>query len=243
MSNEILNKEMSDEILKKNMGIMQKISDLIDNTMCNTFLIETYSCLADEMNAIYDNFLEDKDNYIKIKTLEIHLVSPEEVLTPIFMKIENNTSITEDEKLSHVLLFYIITESIFLGYYEEDIYEEEPSDDKKFRIAFSESLEQMILGTWFIHPSDIDYFYNAYLSKNDTQNYHQVVIDVIINELSELYFEDIRNIVLFKHDNNHGDLIGWANNSKHIPRTVVDIKNFDDAYKVLRSSNLMMYSI
>ena len=234
---------MFDEILKKNMGIMQQISDLIDNTMCNTFLIETYSCLADEMSAIYDNFLEDKDNYIKIKTLKINLVSLEEVLTPIFMKIENNTSITEDEKLSHVLLFYIITESIFLGYYEEEIYEEESSDNKKFKIAFSESLEQMILGTWFIHPRDIDYFYNAYLAKNDSYDYHQVVMDVIANELSELYFEDIRSIVLFKCNNNHGDLIGWANNSKHIPRAVVDIKNFDDVYKVLRNSNLMMYSI
>ncbi len=233
---------LENEIFKSNAKSMNKIDTMINSNICNTFLLETYSILCDEINARHDNFVEDKNSYEKYLEVETHLVNVSECLTPIFLKIQNDTSISEDEKLSHALIFFIITESIFVGYQDEEIYAFTIEDDSDFKISFAESLESMIMATWFIHPSDIDYFYSAYLKDNTKHDYHQVLENIIMDELSEIYYEDVKSIINFRHENNHGDLIGWANN-RHIPRAVADLKKFEDVFTVLNGSNLLMYTV
>ena len=245
---------LENEIFKSNAKSMNKIDTMINSNICNTFLLETYSILCDEINARHDNFIEDKNSYEKYLEVETHLVNVSECLTPIFLKIQNDTNMSEDEKLSHALIFFIITESIFVGYQDEEIYafaiEDDMDfkisfaieDDSDFKISFAESLESMIMATWFIHPSDIDYFYSAYLKDSTEHNYHQVLENIIMDELSEIYYEDVKSIISFKHENNHGDLIGWANN-RHIPRAVADLKKFEDVFTVLNGSNLLMYTV
>lgn len=233
---------LENEIFKSNAKSMGKIDTMINSNICNTFLLETYSVLCDEINVRYDNFIEDKKSYEKYLDIETHLVNVSDCLTPIFLKIQNDTGMSEDEKLSHALIFFIITESVFVGYQDEEIYAFAIEDDSDFKISFAESLESMIMATWFIHPSDIDYFYSAYLKDNTENNYHQVLENIIMDELSEIYYEDVKSIVNFKHENNHGDLIGWANN-RHIPRAVADLKRFEDVFTVLNGSNLLMYTV
>ncbi len=233
---------LENEIFKSNAKSMNKIDTMINSNICNTFLLETYSILCDEINARHDNFVEDKNSYEKYLEVETHLVNVSECLTPIFLKIQNDTSMSEDEKLSHALIFFIITESIFVGYQDEEIYAFVIEDDSDFKISFAESLESMIMATWFIHPSDIDYFYSAYLKDITEHSYHQVLENIIMDELSEIYYEDVKSIINFRHENNHGDLIGWANN-RHIPRAVADLKKFEDVFTVLNGSNLLMYTV
>ena len=136
---------LENEIFKSNAKSMSKIDTMINSNICNTFLLETYSVLCDEINARYDNFVEDKKSYEKYLDIETHLVNVSDCLTPIFLKIQNDAGMSEDEKLSHALIFFIITESIFVGYQDEEIYAFAIENDSDFKISFAESLESMII--------------------------------------------------------------------------------------------------
>lgn len=229
-------------ILKKNMSTMQKLSDLLDSSTTGVFIIETYGMISDMLNSEYDYFLEEKDNYESLIQIKVHLVNVEEILMPIFIGIQNNDTLPEDVKLSHVLLFYIITEYIFTGYVDEEVYAYPPSDSKEFKLKFAESLEIMLMNTWTTHPSDIDYFFTAYIQHHDGVSYHNVLEAIIMDDLTELYFEEIKSILKFKQVNyESADLVGWSNNSRYVTDEVYNLKNFDDVFKVLKNSNLLLF--
>lgn len=229
-------------ILKKNMSTMQKLSDLLDSSTTGVFIIETYGMISDMLNSEYDYFLEEKDNYESLIQIKVHLVNVEEILMPIFIGIQNNDTLPEDVKLSHVLLFYIITEYIFTGYVDEEVYAYPPNDSKEFKLKFAESLEIMLMNTWTTHPSDIDYFFTAYIQYHDGVSYHNVLEAIIMDDLTELYFEEIKSILKFKQVNyESADLVGWSNNSRYVTDEVYNLKNFDDVFKVLKNSNLLLF--